>query len=148
MAYVCSIVNPKTKEFAVATTKSNSPSPKIQLFLSKINQEMIKTKVGKLPPPMDCTYASWKKSCCILDFSFAKSASKRSLPKRGVLFRKESDGGMMWNARTGAVYKLNDVAYHALLDIDHGLSEIEVAKRNDLDLKTVQSFFRRIKRIA
>jgi len=54
----------------------------------------------------------------------------------------------MWNAKTGSVYKLNESAYHAILDIEQGLSDREVAKRNALPLKTVQAVFRKLQKIA
>jgi len=116
---------------------------KITLFLEKINQEMIRTT-----PSARCLYVSWKKSCCILDFSLVKPGDLVTNPARGLVLRKEDDGGMMWNPRSGAVYKLNEDAYHAILDLESGSSEYEIARRNDLELGAVRAMLTKLKRIA
>lgn len=121
--------------------------PRIDLYLRKINQEKI--RVGPRPPTSDdpfCWHISWKKECCILDFSLDKSAARSR--KFGFLIRGEPDGGFMWNPRTGSVYKLNEEAYHALLDLEAGLNEWEIAKRNGLSLRSIQEMLKKLKRIA
>lgn len=121
-------------------------SPRIDLYLSKINQEKI--RVGPPPPQQEpeCWHIEWKKSCCILDFSLDKSAERSRA--FGFLMRAEPRGGLMWNPRTGSVYKLNEEAYHALLDLEAGFNEWEIAKRNGLSLRSVQEMLRKLKRIA
>ena len=128
--------------------------PKIDLYLSKINQEKI--RVDPLPPkpeppppeplPPCRRHIEWKKTCCILDFSLDKSAARSRA--FGFLMRAEPGGGFMWNPRTGSVYKLNDEAYHALLDLEAGLNEWEIAKRNGLSLRSVQEMIKKLKRIC
>lgn len=120
-------------------------TPKIELFLDKINQEEIRD----VRPAADCDfYASWKKTCCILDFSMPQPGEEVVNPVRGLLLRKEPEGGMMWNPKTGAVYRLNEAAYHAILDVEHGLSELEVARRNGLPVRSVQSMVRKLRELA
>lgn len=119
--------------------------PKIELYLAKINQEKIRSSGSAAACDF---YASWKKSCCILDFSTVNPLDLVSQPLRGLLFRREPGGGMLWNPRSGAVYKLNEAAYHAVLDVEQGLSELEVARRNNLSSKTAQTLFRRLRQIA
>lgn len=120
--------------------------PRIDLYLSKINQEKI--RVGPRPPTTDafCFHIVWKKECCVLDFSLEKSAARSR--EFGFLMRAEPEGGFMWNPRTGSVYKLNEEAYHALLDLEAGLNEWEIAKRNGLSLRSVQEMLKKLKRIA
>ncbi len=94
---------------------------KVDLYLKKINQEMIKTGTVRVA---GCDfYASWTKSCCILDFK------KPSRMDPGYLIRKEDVGGLIWSPKTGAVYKLDEEAYHTLLELDHGLNDATVASR-------------------
>jgi len=125
---------------------ARQPSPKIELYLNKINQE----KIHNHGSAAGCDiYGSWTKSCCILDFSLARPGDLVSNPMRGMFVRKEGEsGGLIWNPRSGAVYKLNEDAYHVVLDIENGLSEIEIAKRNDMSLQAVQNFVKQIKGIA
>jgi hypothetical protein len=67
--------------------------------------------------------------------------------KRGLFMRSEQDGGMLWDPRTGAVYKLDEEAYHALLDLENGFSEREVAKRMGINIRLVQSLSRNVSKI-
>ncbi len=120
---------------------------KVELFLDKINQEMIRT-VGQAA---GCDfYVSWTKSCCVLDFSLARPGDDAVLPAdfKGLLLRKEPEGAMMWDPRTGAVYKLSESAYHALIDLDSGLSELETARRHRVSLKEVKGLTRSLEKIT
>lgn len=120
---------------------------KVELFLDKINQEMIRT-VGSAA---GCDlYASWTKSCCILDFSLSRPEDQVVLPAnlKGLLLRKEPEGAMMWDPRTGAVYKLSESAYHALIDLDSGLSELETARRHNVSLKELKGLTRSLEKIS
>lgn len=126
--------------------KPRKPEMKVDLFLDKINQEMI-SRVGS---QLACDfYASWTKSCCILDFARVRPGEEVVQPPatRGLLLRKEPEGGMLWDPASGAVYKVSEDAYHALIDLDHGLSELEVARRNHVGVKDVQALTRRLARI-
>ena len=120
-------------------------SPKIELFLRKINQE----KIRDIGSAAGCDlYASWKKSCCVLDFGLVRPGDLVINPMQGLLVRKEPGGGMMWNPRTGSVYKLNEDAYHAVIDIESGLSELAVANRNGMPLRTAQNLFAKLRRLG
>lgn len=109
---------------------------KIELYLEKINQEMIQVGPGSRA---DCTtYVSWTKSCCILDFKLATQKSGFTDP--GYLMRKEEFGGLLWSPRTGAVYQLDEEAYHTLLELEHGLNEELVARRMRVPTGQVHTF--------
>ena len=120
---------------------ARNKSPSVKLYLDKINQEML----GGATSRAKCDiYVSWTKSCCVLDFFRVRPDDFVSTPTRGFLMREEKKGGMMWNTRTGAVYTLNEPAYHALMDLEDGLSEVEVAKRNSLTPRQVKSLVKKL----
>jgi hypothetical protein len=96
----------------------------VEKFLDRIDQEMI--DIGP-ELRMGCDfYASWTKSCCILDFRRLDSKPEAD---QDVLLRKEEGGGLLWNTRTGAVYKLDNEAYDTLLELENGVRPAVVAKR-------------------
>ena len=135
----------KKRQLKSGTPKTARGVPRIELFLKRINQEMIRGP-GTLA---GCDFfVSWKKSCCVLDFSLVGTGDKRSRPAEGFLIRKEPDGGMIWNPRTGTVSKLNEVAYHAILDIENGLSALQVANRNGLSVGSVRRFVGKLQRMV
>jgi hypothetical protein len=108
---------------------------KLDLYVKKVNQEMIRTGPGAVA---GCDYyASWTKSCCILDFGKLRRGDDRVKP--GLMLRKEGVGGLVWNPRTGAVYRADEEAYHALLDIEAGLRDDLVARRNGVGVAKVQA---------
>lgn len=114
----------------------------INLYLKKINQEMIKLRKDVKESVSGCdTYVSWEKSCCILDFGYQDPSDLVSTPlKKGLMMRKEDVGGLIWNARTGSVYQVDEEAYQTIQELENGFSELEIAKRMRLPLKTVQRF--------
>lgn len=115
---------------------------KLELFAKKINQEMIRTGAGARA---GCDYyASWTKSCCILDFGKLRDRGDRVKP--GLMMRREDAGGLVWNPRTGAVYKADERAYHALLDIEAGLRDELVAQRNGVTAAQVKSLHAQLSR--
>lgn len=120
---------------------TRNESPSVKLYLDKINQEMLSDVTGRAKCDI---YVKWKKSCCVLDFFRVRPDDLVSTPTRGFLMREEKKGGMMWNTRTGAVYTLNEPAYHALMDLEDGLSKVEVAKRNSLTPKQVKSLVKKL----
>lgn len=63
------------------------------------------------------------------------------------MLRQEGNGGMFWDPRTGSVYKADEEAYHAMLELDHGVSELEVARRLKLSLKSVVALASQLRRI-
>ena len=125
---------------------------KIKLFLKNINQEMIdagrKVSAKKLKKAgIDSWVVSWPKSCCVLDFSIVNPRDRIINPLRGFVLRAEKDGGMMWDPRAGSVYKLDEEAYHTLLELDRGYSMREVANRMNIPLKSVKSLTNKILRV-
>ncbi len=123
---------------------------KVKLYLKNINQEMIdagRTVSAKGKGAKIHSWAvNWPKSCCVLDFSMPKPGEDVINPVRGFVMRAEKEGGMMWDPRTGSVYKLDEEAYHALLDLDQGFSKREVAKRIGVSEESVNSLSRTISR--
>lgn len=123
----------------------------IKLYLKKINQEMIDTG-RKLSPDKiaKCDfYVSWEKSCCILDFFIQNPDELVSFPLRqGLIMRKEDVGGLIWDARTGAVYQVDEEAYHTIIELDHGLNELEVARRMQVPLSRVKSLRSQLGKLA
>ena len=140
---------------------------KIELFLRKINQDRITTvkpqirpvgEVAKLPPgrivkpqirpvgevklPTEWI-VSWPKSCCIIDFS--RVPHKKD---PGYLLRAEVDGAMLWDPSTSAVYKLDEEAYHTLIEIDHLKDADKVAKKIGVKTGEVKRFLQRIKELG
>lgn len=105
---------------------------KFELFLDKINQEMISNPIDHKKSIVDgcCIYVSWTKSCCVLDFSFR-------LPGDGVtdpvpphwMMRSEEEGGLMWNPKTGQVYKLDEEAYNAIVELEQGYTMKQTAEK-------------------
>lgn len=132
----------------------------INLFLRKINQEMIdvgndlrrpnlEDRFQRLPVESCCIYASWKKSCCVIDFSFERPGDRVVRPMAGgLVMRAEDVGGMIWNPTTGEVYKADEEAYHTILELDRGLSELEVARRVGVKVEQVQDLSRKLEALV
>jgi hypothetical protein len=118
---------------------------KIELYLKQINQEMI--DAGRVARPGAEWTVSWPKECCVLDFSLAPHEDLVQPARPGFMLRKEDEGGMFWDPRTGAVYKVDEEAYHALLDLDRGFSELDVARRLKVPAKEVNALTRQLARI-
>jgi hypothetical protein len=122
---------------------------KVELYLKNINQEMIdagRISSAKLTGAERAWTVSWPKSCCVLDFSMPSMGEEVINPVRGFIMRAEKEGGMMWEPKTGAVYKLDEEAYHTLLDLDQGFSKHEVAKRVGVTLDSVDFLSKTISR--
>ena len=118
---------------------------KVKLYLKNINQEMIdagrKKKAGK-----DLAWVvSWPKECCVLDFSLVKPEDLVSTP--GFMLRKEKEGGMFWDPRSGSVYKVDEEAYHAMLELDQGFSELHVARRMKVYTKKIAALTKKLRSI-
>ena len=127
---------------------------KVDLYLKNINQEMIdsyrggRRRLGRAGD--DSWVVSWPKSCCILDFSLTRPIDKVSKsPVSGFMLRGEGEGngGMFWNPRSGSVYKVDDEAYHTMLELDSGLSELQVARRMNISKRKVTSLVTRLRLI-
>lgn len=116
----------------------------IQLYLRSINQEMIDAGRNAAPGSLEWV-VSWPKECCIINFSRAPLEQEVVLPvTRGFMMRNEPDGGMLWDPNTGAVYKADEEAYHALLDLDQGFSEREVARRLKTTERAIKELIRKL----
>jgi hypothetical protein len=87
-------------------------------------------------------FVSWTKSCCILDFG--KPRRREQLEQPGFLMRKEGVGGLVWSPRTGAVYQADEEAYHAILDLEAGLRDDVVARRNGVGVAKVRALQRKL----
>ncbi len=122
---------------------------KIDLYLKSINQEMIDAG-RKARGRGDLSWVvSWPKSCCVLDFSLVPPEELVGQPvTRGLMLRSEPDGGMFWNPRTGSVYKVDEEAYHAILEIDRGFGELEVARRMGVSIRKVKNLTDKLRRIS
>ena len=124
---------------------------KLKVFLNKINQEMIDTgRRSRVEELAGCDiYVSWKNTCCVLDFSVENPEDAISLPMReGLMMRKEDVGGLIWDPKTSAVYQVDEEAYHALLDLDRGFSEVEVSRRMQIPLKRIRSLTNKLRRLT
>ena len=121
---------------------------KVELYLKSINQEMI--DLGRpVKSQGSCdVYGSWKVQCCILDFGKHDPKNLGDPAQRGYLLRKEKEGGMFWDPRTGSVYKVDDEAYHTMIELDHGLSEREVARRMNVPVTSVTSLVSQLNKIV
>ena len=122
---------------------------KMELFLNHINQEMIdkgtSRKVSRdirrdfpgAPRRADWSvWGSWTVSCCVLDFSMPLH-ERELLIKPFRLMRKEKDGGLIWNKKNHKVYKVDEEAYHAILDLDAGVSLRTIAKKQNVKVQDV-----------
>lgn len=114
---------------------------KVALYLEKINQEMIGNPVNKSKSIAEgcCIYVEWSKSCCVLDFSLKNPNDDATVLPEFIL-RSEEDGGMLWNPRSGAVYKLDKEGYNVLNHLENGLSEESIAKLESVDIESIKQF--------
>lgn len=123
---------------------------KIKLYLKNINQEMIdagRKIIGNRIGSDTSWVVSWPKSCCVLDFAIPIPGEEIINPLRGYVMRAEKEGGMMWDPKSGSVYKLDEEAYHALLELDQGFSSVEVAKRIGVSPESINSLTKTISRL-
>ncbi|MCE7743678.1 MAG: hypothetical protein GPJ52_00940 [Candidatus Heimdallarchaeota archaeon] len=120
---------------------------KIELFLRKINQDRI---IEQLKPTKGVDRSvewivSWPKSCCILDFS--KVPDSDAVVKPGYLLREEKVGGMLWDPRSNAVYKLDEEAYHTIIEMEHFKDPAKVAERVGVNEKEVIEFINQLREL-
>jgi hypothetical protein len=54
---------------------------------------------------------------------------------------------MFWDPKSGAVYKVDEEAYHAMCELDSGFSELEVARRMKISLRKIRSLTNQLRRI-
>lgn len=116
---------------------------KVELYLRNINQEMIDAGRKARGRADRAWVVSWPKSCCVLDVSLAPPDDSL----RGLILRSEPGGGMFWDPPSGSVYKVDEEAYHAMLELDRGFSEPEVARRMNVSLRKMKALTNKLRRI-
>ena len=67
--------------------------------------------------------------------------------RKGLVLRKETEGGIFWDPNSGAVYSVDEEAYNAILELDRGVTEREVARRIGADLESVRELVHTMQRI-
>jgi hypothetical protein len=121
---------------------------KVELYLKSINQEMIDAGRRATGRGDLSWMVSWPKSCCVLDFSLTRPDELVSTPVTdGLIMRSEPGGGMFWDPKSGSVYKVDEEAYHAMLELDNGFNERSVARRMGISAKKVVALTEQLKRI-
>ncbi len=117
----------------------------MKLFLRNINQDHI----GRALPDGGWDGNVWKVSCCVVspagftDFGLGDPDPM----SKGLVFRKEAEGGIFWEPKSGAVYSVDEQAYHAILELDRGVSEREVARRLGVSRESVQALVDKVRRV-
>lgn len=116
---------------------------KIQLYLDRINQEMINIGPDR---SVGCDiYVRWTKQCCILNFGRIR---REPGEENGLMLRKEETGGLLWDARSGAVYSLDEEAYNALLGLENGYRPTIVAKQIGVTTKKMNALIVQLKELG
>jgi hypothetical protein len=118
----------------------------VKLFLHSINQDHIgheALSAGGWDGNV------WRVECCVVaPFGLRDRGAEVIYPTRkGLVFRKETEGGIFWDPNSGAVYSVDEEAYHAILELDRGVSEREVARRLGVDLESVRKLVHTMQRI-
>ncbi len=127
---------------------------KMELFLQHINQEMIDVKSNKkvIQDLIDLkdlkdkipdgivgdgsgwsVWANWSVSCCVADFSKSIPQLEHFDPAPSIMIRKEREGGLIWNKRNQKVFKVDEEAYHVILELDAGVCPKKIAAKHKID---------------
>jgi hypothetical protein len=126
---------------------------KVELYLKNINQEMI----GRRPKRegRDGWQVSWPKSCCVWPHpgsanipGFRARVSKSAQRTNGFFLRHEREGGMFWDPSTTAVYKVDEEAYMAMLALEAGCSDKQIASSLKVPIASVRSLVKQLKTIT
>lgn len=98
----------------------------VRMFLQHITQERFASGLGD-----DWNGNVWSVPCCVINIGARRAEDELVLPSRGrgFVLRREREGGIFWDPITNAVYRVDDEAYNAMLELDRGLTEGEVARR-------------------
>ena len=121
---------------------------KVELYLKNINQEMIDAGRGVKDIGAAEWVVSWPKSCCVIDFSLVRPQDLVTNPQPfGFILRQEGKGGMFWDPKSAAVYRVDEEAYHTMLELDRGFSVREVSRRMKVSGRKVQKLVEQLKRI-
>lgn len=114
---------------------------KIELYLTKINQDLILK--GRPPKKPGVKWVvSWPKSCCVIGAAAAKSGRAKKMS--GYLLREEKEGGMIFDPRTAAIYKVDEEAYHTIIEMEYTSDLKQLAKRMGLSINTIKTFKKRL----
>lgn len=130
---------------------------KMELYLKHINQEMIQkgtsrkvvNDIGKdfgksSAKKKDWSvWGSWTVSCCVLDFSMPLH-EKELLIQPFRLMRKEKDGGLIWNKKNHKVYKVDEEAYHVILDLDSGVNLKRIAEKHNVKISEIAKLSKKL----
>ncbi|MFX0211761.1 MAG: hypothetical protein ACFFDT_37640 [Candidatus Hodarchaeota archaeon] len=101
---------------------------KIELFLRNINQDKIDDR-RILMKDWRVVIPIWKVS--FLETPFEKKGQK-------YLLREEKEGAMLFDPKTSAVYKLDEEAYHILIEMGHYEDSGKIAERLNIDKEKVE----------
>jgi hypothetical protein len=133
---------------------------KMELFLNHINQEMIDANSGEkvirdlkaeIPAgkggtlPESSWWISWTVSCCIADFSLSIDEEELINPAEFTVMRRERDGGLIWNKRNQKVFKVDEEAYHAIIEMDAGVCIRKIAAKHRISKKEVVKLAKQLK---
>ena len=115
----------------------------VELFLRNITQETFRGDVGA-----DWNGNVWSVSCCVLNLG-KLSRDDVVLPaeQQGFILRSEPEGGIFWDPDSNAVYRVDQEAYHAMLELDRGTSENEIARRLGVPRTSVDDLVRSLTQI-
>ena len=98
----------------------------IKLILKHITQERFPATVAD-----DWSGNVWSVPCCVINLGSLTRKDEVVLPAayQGFILRAESEGGIFWDPLTNGVYRADQEAYNAMIELDRGLSPGEVARR-------------------
>lgn len=116
----------------------------VRMFLEHITQERFARGLGD-----DWNGNVWSVPCCVINIGARRPQDEVVLParERGFVLRREEEGGIFWDPMTNAVYRVDDEAYNAMLELDRGLSEAEVARRLGVEYGAVRDLVRSLDEI-
>ncbi len=126
---------------------------KIKLYLRNINQDKIddrRTIKGGLkvevPPHLKIKLPKdWKVIVPIWKVRFGVTPYKKEGPK--YLLRDEREGGMLFDQKTSAVYKLDEEAYHTLIEMEHFKDSGKIAERLNIDKEKVEQLKKKLREL-
>lgn len=118
----------------------------VKLFLRNINQDHIG---GKAFSDVGWDGNVWRVDCCVVAPIGVQDPLEKIINpiRKGLVLRKETEGGIFWDPNSGAVYSVDEEAYHAILELDRGVSEREVARRLGVDLESIRKLEHTMHRI-
>jgi hypothetical protein len=112
---------------------------KIELYLRNINQDTIDNPPKGKPGDWRVVVPIWKVNFAI------PLAGKRELR---YLIREEKEGGMLFDQKTSAVYKLDEEAYHTLIEMEHFKDPEKLAHKLNIEKEKVEELKNRLKELG